>query len=89
MAVNVLQSGRGRDKLLLKGAHHMWLVCAEHQIELNVIHEPGAQLTHTADALSRLHLGPVYEYRVVTLVAQRQLTFRPIHSSLFQLLDCL
>jgi hypothetical protein len=89
VAVNVLQSGRGRDKLLLKCARHIWLVCAEHQLELNVVHEPGPHLTHTADALSRLHLGPVYEQRVALLVAQRALTFRPIHPGLFQLPDTL
>jgi hypothetical protein len=89
VTVNVLQSGRGRDKLLLKCARHIWLVCAQHQLELNVIHEPGAHLTHTADALSRLHLGKVYEERVALLVAQRALTFRPIHPGLFQLLDTL
>ena len=35
VAVNVLVSGRGRDQFLLKCARHIWLSCAQHQVDLN------------------------------------------------------
>ena len=60
VTVSVLQSGRGRDTFLLKCAREIWLLCATEQISLSVIHEPGINLSTTADALSRQHLAPKY-----------------------------
>jgi hypothetical protein len=85
VAVSVLQSGRGRDRFLLQCARHIWLVSAQHQLELCVVHEPGANLTFTADALSRRHLGLTFERRAAQLIHERALTVRPIDPQLFLL----
>jgi hypothetical protein len=41
----------------------MWLVAATHDLELQVTHIPGEQLTSSADALSRWHTAPVFQQR--------------------------
>ena len=87
VAVSVLASGRGRDTFLLKCTRHVWLTCAQHQVDLNVIHEPGVNLTATAYALSRRHLGPVYDRRAQQLIKDCSLTVRSNGPELFQLRD--
>jgi hypothetical protein len=48
----------------------VWLLTACHDIDLSVQHVAGEQLKHSADALSRHHLGPLYQQRVDELVRQ-------------------
>jgi hypothetical protein len=87
VAVAVLQAGRGRDPFLLACARHIWLICAQQQIDLQVIHEPGVKLLDTADALSRCHLGASFQRKVQDLVTSRNLTVRDIPAR-FTTLDC-
>jgi hypothetical protein len=83
VTVAVLQSGRGRDELLLTCAREIWLLCATSNIELQVSHTSGDSLQDTADALSRLHLGAPFQDRVARLVAERDLSFVEAPPSLF------
>jgi hypothetical protein len=63
-AVAVLQAGRGRDEYIQQCAREIWLVTARYDIDLSVHHVAGEQLTASADALSRCHLGAPYQQRV-------------------------
>ena len=56
-AVHIFQAGRGRNHFLQSCAHHLWLICASHDITLAVSHIPGEFLTSSADALSQWHTG--------------------------------
>jgi len=42
-AVAVLQEGRGRDVLLQAAAREFWLIAANHDLDLQVLHIPGEQ----------------------------------------------
>lgn len=56
-AVNVLSSGRGRDRFLLQCAREIWFLSAKYDFAVQARHVPGSDMT-AADALSRLHLRP-------------------------------
>ena len=70
-AVAVMQMGRGKDAFLQTCAREAWLTAALHDITLEVQHIPGEQLLHTADALSREHLGGQFKARVEQLRSTR------------------
>ena len=55
-AVQVLQSGRARNKLLLDCARAAWMVQAVLDIQLSYVHVPGKD-NEIADRLSRAHLS--------------------------------
>ncbi len=57
-AVNVLQSGRGRDPFLLSYAREIWYWSALHDFEIRVSHAPGLAMSWV-DALSGAHLRPL------------------------------
>jgi hypothetical protein len=59
-----MQMGRGRDPFLQTCAREAWLTAALHDITLEVRHIPGEQLSDTADALSRQHLGGQFRDKV-------------------------
>ena len=84
-AVAVLQLGRGRSAMLQTVAREIWLITAQLDITLKVSHVPGAQLTYSADALSRLHLGVPYSQRVKRLLSSASISLTPVPSTLFQL----
>ena len=58
-----LRSGRSRDPYMHSCVRELFLVCAIHDIELQVEHRPGITMTR-ADALSRAHTGQVYRDRI-------------------------
>jgi hypothetical protein len=82
-AVAVLQLGRGRSALLQTVAREIWLLCAQHDINLQVSHIAGAQLTASADALSRLHLGAPFSDRAQQFLSTSNITLSSVPSSLF------
>ena len=55
-AVHVLQTGRGRNRLLLDCARAAWMVQAVLDVELSYVHVPGID-NREADLLSRAHLS--------------------------------
>ena len=64
-AVAVVQSGRGRDLVLLDCARYVWAITAQRNIAVQVEHLAGEDNV-LADALSRAHLGSPYQQRVET-----------------------
>jgi hypothetical protein len=83
-AVAVLQAGKGRDPFIQQCAREVWLLTATHDIDLSVHHVPGDLLKHSADALSRRHLGAQFKQRVDELVQQGVCMVTP-HLSLLEL----
>ena len=55
-AVQVLQSGRAKNKILLDCARAAWMVQAVLDVQLTYVHVPGKE-NQAADILSRAHLG--------------------------------
>ena len=55
-AVQVLQSGRGRNKVLLDCARAAWMVQAVLDVQVSYVHVPGKD-NEIADRLSRAHLS--------------------------------
>jgi hypothetical protein len=82
-AVAVFQLGRGRSQTLQTIAREIWLLCAKWDISLQVSHIPGEQLTKSADALSRLHLGSPYYQRAQDFLTSNDITLSPIPDHLF------
>ena len=58
-----IQTGRSRCVFVQGCIRELFLVSAIHDIQLRAEHRPGAQM-HTADALSRAHLGREFADRV-------------------------
>jgi hypothetical protein len=85
VAIAVLQMGAGRDQFLLACAREMWLICATHNITLKPLHTPGELLTHSVDALSRMHTGQVYSNRVDKLLASKHLSMVTVPQHCFTL----
>jgi hypothetical protein len=82
-AVAVLQLGRGRSDLLQTVAREIWLLCAQQDITLQVSHIAGAQLTASADALSRMHLGAPFTERAQQFLSNSNITLSSVPPSLF------
>ena len=55
-AVQVLQSGRGRNRILLDAARAAWMIQAMLDVRLSYVHVPGVE-NEAADRLSRAHLS--------------------------------
>jgi hypothetical protein len=85
VAIAVLQAGSGRDPFLLQCAREVWLLCATHTIDIKCHHIPGLQLTDSADALSRMHLGEAYRKRVAQLLSSSSLSLIPVPLHCFEL----
>ena len=84
-AVAVLQLGMGRSPILQTIAREIWLLCAQQDISLQVSHIAGAQLTQSADALSRLHLGPPYSQCVDMFLSKASISLSPVPTTLFNI----
>jgi hypothetical protein len=82
-AVAVLQLGRGRSPILQTIAREIWLLCAKQDICLTVSHIAGAELTKSADALSRMHLGPPFSQRAEEFISAANITLSPVPVSSF------
>jgi hypothetical protein len=85
VAIAVLQAGSGRDPFLLQCAREVWLLCAQHTIDIKCHHIPGEQLTASADALSRMHMGEVYSKRVGALLRSNNLSLVKVPPHCFEL----
>jgi hypothetical protein len=81
--VAVLQLGRGRSDILQTVAREIWLLCAQQDITLAVSHIAGAQLTASADALSRMHLGAPFNERAQQFLSTSNITLSSVPPSLF------
>ena len=73
-AVQVLQSGRGRNKAMLEAARATWMVQALYQVTIVYEHIPG-RLNFLADALSRAHISPQNQKTANDLVEQLALSW--------------
>lgn len=71
-AVYTLTSGRAKDPALAAIARAAWYVQAARDIELEVIHVPGAKMG-LADALSRAHTSNQNQQQADSLVRRHQL----------------
>lgn len=56
-SVQVLQSGRGRNEIILEVARYIWMLQAKYQFTISYAHIKGKDNV-VADALSRAHLSP-------------------------------
>ncbi len=68
-AVSVLTHGRSTDAYLLSCAREIWLLTAQHDIELAVQHKAGYTNTD-ADALSRQHLSTTFDVTIQDINGQ-------------------
>ena len=82
-AVCIFQVGESHDPFLQRYARDIWLTYATWDIALAISHIPGERLRHTADALSRYHLGAVYRKRVHHLEVDSHFKFHNVLDSLF------
>lgn len=64
VAVQVFQSGRGHYPILLDCARHLWMLQAVLEIKITYDHIPG-QFNQLADALSRIHIDPMFYSKAV------------------------
>ncbi len=82
-SVCILQSGRGRSKMLLSCARQIWSITAKFNIVIHVSHIAGVK-NDLADELSRAHLSE----RAMTQIQDRLLKegarFLNIDKSIFQ-----
>ena len=84
-AVTIFQAGRGKDPFLQAGTRDIWQTCAQWDITLAVSHMPGELLQDTADALSRYHLGQIFQDRVSSLLNDKGMSLQPVPDHLFTL----
>ena len=71
-AVQVLQAGRGQNKILLDCARAAWMVQAILDIQITYVHVPGVK-NEVADALSRQHMDRKAREVVDKLVTQNSI----------------
>ena len=67
-AVNVFQSGRGKNPVILHAARAVWMVQALYQVHIIFSHIPGSH-NELADVLSRASKSPIMKQRANNLVA--------------------
>ena len=75
-AVQVLQTGRGKNRVLLDCARAAWMVQAVLDIQISYVHVPGEN-NELADSLSRGHLSHKYHYKVGQLINEHSLQLIP------------
>ena len=73
-AVQVLQSGRGRNRVILEAARAAWMVQALFQVTVVYEHIPG-RLNFLADALSRAHQSESHNAAALELVESLHLNW--------------
>lgn len=64
VCVQVFQTGKGHNKILLESARSLWMLQALLEITITYRHISGVHNTW-ADALSRIHLGDKYKQSVI------------------------
>ena len=84
--VSVLQTGRGRDRILLHCARIIWHYSTAYDFRITVEHIPGTD-NNLADSLSRYHTHPTHKETVDKLVVNHQLHICSVDSSIFSLKD--
>lgn len=84
-AVSVLQTGRGRDKILLQCARIIWIYTARHKVTIQVRHIAAAD-NQLADDLSRYHLHQSHRARINALAAQGKIQLCTLPTNVFSLL---
>jgi len=81
--VQVLESGRSRDRFLLQCAREVWLCSAQWDFLVHARHTPG-RLNVLADALSRRHTNPARYDTIIAGQAPNGLYFEPVAPELFK-----
>ena len=72
-AVQVLTTGKGRNKPMLDAARALWMIQAVLQIEFTYEHIPGKN-NDLADALSRYHLSDDMHSKAIRMTTDKKLT---------------
>lgn len=73
-SVEVFRSGRGRNRLILECARHLWMLQAVLDIKLSYEHIAGKD-NLIADSLSRLHISKVYRDRAQEFMSNNNITY--------------
>lgn len=71
-SVTIMQTGKGRNKVILEVARAIWMLQAKFNIDISYDHIKG-ELNTLADALSRAHLSPKAELLANKLIHDNQL----------------
>ena len=69
----ILNSGTGKDPILAACSRQLWLLAAQANTDVQVLHKPGQQLV-LADALSRLHSSRIHKQRASVMCKSKGLT---------------
>lgn len=72
-SVQIMQTGRGRNKIMLDVARHIWMLQAQLNIEISYEHIHGIH-NKIADSLSRAHLSPHYAEKANSYISEHCLT---------------
>jgi hypothetical protein len=83
-AVSVLQTGKGRDKVLLQCARIVWGLTAKFDFRIHVQHIATAD-NQLADDLSRYHVHWSHRARIDRLVAAHAITLLSLPDNIFSL----
>ena len=80
--VSILNSGRGQDSVLLSIARNVWLIAAQHDIDVTIKHIPGKHNV-TADLLSRWQIAGTDRSKLLSLVPNPK--WQPISQQLMHI----
>lgn len=72
-SVQIMQTGRGRNKIMLDVARYIWMIQAKFDIDISYEHIQGVH-NQIADALSRAHLSPKFANRANKYIFDNDLT---------------
>ena len=87
-SVYILNSGRSRDKFLLKCAREIWLLAAMHDFNISAVHV-SSQANARADALSRVAANSRHLDRFANMCGSEQYTRVDVDPYMFKLMAVL
>lgn len=73
-SVEVFRTGRGRNKLIIESAHHLWMLQAVLDLKISYEHIPRKDNT-IADSLSRLHISTVYKHKASEFMSENNIVY--------------
>lgn len=73
-SVEVFHNGRGKNKVLLECARHLWMVQAILNIQISYEHIAGRD-NSIADSLSRLHIHDIYKNVAFTFLKKNDIPY--------------
>lgn len=85
-SVQTLQTGKGRNKVVLQVARAIWMLQARYNISITYTHIMG-KVNTLADALSRAHLSPAMRHLADTEIKKQGLTIVDPCLYIFDIID--